>query len=71
VKLTGGDAATVTTPTDATVINVTFDSGANNGKVMLLTPTATDTGQISGWTCTPGSGATGIDPSRLPASCQS
>ncbi len=70
VTLTGGDAATVTTPTAPTVINVTFDAGANNGKAMLLTPAATDSGQISGWTCKPAA-TNGIDPSRLPASCQS
>ena len=69
VTITGGDAATITTPTDPSVIQVTFDAGANNGKVVTLTPTATATGQISGWTCAPGA-TNGIDAGRLPASCQ-
>ena len=56
-------------PTTASVINVTFDAGANKGKVVTLTPSATATGQISGWTCAPGA-KNGIDKGRLPKSCQ-
>ena len=51
------------------VITVTFDNGSNKGKVMLLTP-SNNAGQLRGWTCAPGTGATGISPSRLPSSCQ-
>ena len=69
VTITGGDAANITTPTDESVIQVTFDAGANNGKTVTLTPSATATGQISGWTCAPGA-TNGIDAGRLPASCQ-
>lgn len=67
------DPAKPTKPTEPTVITVTFDSGANEGKVMILTPTATATGQISKWTCAPGpvtDPVTAISASRLPASCQ-
>ena len=46
-------------------ITVTFSSGANANETLILSPAATASGQISGWTC---SGT--IDPSRLPASCQ-
>lgn len=71
VVLTGGDAANITTPTTPSVIQVTFDNGANNGKVMTLTPTiVAATGQISGWTCAPLAGDTGIAAKRLPTSCQ-
>ncbi len=72
VTLTGGDAATVATPTTPTVINVKFSSGANNGKGMMLTPSATTTGQISGWKCAPSTAnsAKAIDSGRLPKSCQ-
>ncbi len=53
------------------VIQILFDDGSNDGKIMKLTPTATG-GQISTWTCAPGdTAATAIDKSRLPASCQS
>jgi len=65
VAITGGDAANIEEPTTPSVIQVTFDAGANNGETLTLTPTATDTGQISEWTC-----AGSIDGSRLPASCQ-
>lgn len=54
---------------DKGVISVKFDNGSNTGKVMTLTPTDNN-GQISGWKCAPGSGNTGINASRLPASCQ-
>lgn len=71
VILTGGDAATITTPTTPSVIQVTFDNGANNGKVMTLTPAiVAATGQITGWTCAPLAGTTGIEAKRLPTSCQ-
>lgn len=71
VILTGGDAATITTPTTPSVIQVTFDNGANNGKVMTLTPAiVAATGQITGWTCAPLAGITGIAAKRLPTSCQ-
>ena len=69
VEITGGDAVTVKTPTKPSVIQVTFNAGANNGKIVTLTPTATATGQISRWTCAPGA-KDGIDVSRLPKSCQ-
>ena len=71
VVLTGGDAAGTTTPTTPSVIQITFDDGTNDGKVMTLTPTVVAaTGQISKWTCAPLAGTTGIDPARLPSSCQ-
>lgn len=65
VTIEGGDAVGTKAPTKKSVIKVTFDAGANNGKTVTLTPTATATGQISGWTC----GGT-IDSARLPKSCQ-
>ena len=65
VEITGGDAATEKNPKKPSVIQVTFDAGANNGKTVTLTPSATATGQISGWTC-----AGTIDSARLPKSCQ-
>mgnify|MGYP002662037071 CR=1 FL=1 len=72
VILTGGDAATVTTPTAASVINVAFASGANIGKGMSLTPTLGAPGQIARWTCAGKviSGGTALEANRLPASCQ-
>lgn len=71
VVLTGGDANNITKPTTRSVIQVTFDNGANNGKVMTLTPNfVATTGQISGWTCAPLAGNTGIAAKRLPTSCQ-
>ena len=65
VTITGGDEATTKTPTKPSVITVTFDAGANNGKTVTLTPSATTNGQITGWTC-----AGTIDTARLPKSCQ-
>ena len=60
VILTGGDAATFTTPTTPSVIQITFDAGTNAGKVMTLTPSVVAaTGQVSGWTCAPLAGNTG------------
>ena len=47
------------------IITVTFDTGANEGKNLVLTPSKTATNQISKWTC---SGTVGA--SRLPSSCQ-
>ena len=45
---------------------VTFSAGANNGKVLTVTPTLNaTTGQITKWTC---SGTVG--PRRLPSTCQ-
>ena len=72
VTITGGDAATVTTPTAASVINVKFASGANIGKGMSLTPTLGAPGQIARWTCAGKviSGGTALEANRLPASCQ-
>ena len=72
VTLSGGDAATVTTPTTASVINVKFASGANIGKGMSLTPTLGAPGQIAYWTCAGKviSGGTALEANRLPASCQ-
>ena len=70
VTLTGGDAVGTDTPTTPTVINVTFDAGANNGDLMTLTPTATASGQISEWTCAADAGNTNLDAGRLPSSCQ-
>lgn len=70
VTLSGGDADTITAPTTPTVINVVFDAGANNTKSMTLTPTlVAATGQISTWTCAPGT-TNPIEKKRLPASCQ-
>ena len=70
VTISGGDAATVTKPTAASVINIAFSSGANSGKTMTLTPTlVAATGQISKWVCAPGT-TNGIETKRLPASCQ-
>ncbi len=60
-----GDVAVI----DKGIITVEFDTGSNNGKSMQLEPTNT-AGQISSWKCSP-YGTDGIDPSRLPASCQS
>ena len=72
VTLSGGDAATVTKPTTASVINVKFASGANIGKGMSLTPTLGAPGQIAKWTCAGKviSGGTALEANRLPASCQ-
>ena len=72
VTLSGGDAAAVTTPTAASVINVKFASGANIGKGMSLTPTLGAPGQIAYWTCAGKviSGGTALEANRLPASCQ-
>ena len=70
VTLTGGDAAGSTPPTTATVINVAFSVGANNGQTLTLTPTLGDikTGQISRWDCA-WKDAT-YSKNRLPSSCQ-
>ena len=68
VTITGGDAATITTPTTPSVIKVAFNAGANNGKTMTLTPTLGTTGQIAQWTCA-WTDAT-YNKSRLPSSCQ-
>jgi len=57
------------TVTDKGVINVEFTAGSNSGKTMKLTPSATASGQIRGWTCAPGA-SNGIEPNRLPTSCQ-
>ena len=72
VTLSGGDAATVTKPTAASVINVKFASGANIDKGMSLTPTLGAPGQIAKWTCAGKviSGGTALEANRLPASCQ-
>ncbi|MDX1786821.1 MAG: pilin [Psychrobacter sp.] len=70
VKITGGDVVGTTTPTKPSVIDITFDAGANAGKAMTLTPTViAATGQVSGWKCAPHT-TKGIDKSRLPSSCQ-
>ncbi len=72
VTLSGGDAAAVTTPTAASVINVKFAKGANTGKGMSLTPTLGAPGQIAYWTCAGKviSGGAALEANRLPASCQ-
>ena len=72
VTLSGGDAATVTTPTTASVINVKFAKGANINKGMSLTPTLGAPGQVAYWTCAGKviSGGTALEANRLPASCQ-
>ena len=70
VTLTGGDVATLTTPTTPSVINVLFNAGANNGDSMTLTPAATATGQISTWVCAPVAANSKLNESRLPTSCQ-
>ncbi len=67
VTLTGGDAATITTPTTVSVINVAFNSGANNGQTMTLTPALGAPGQIARWTC---AWSGNYNPNRLPASCR-
>ncbi|MGP5074731.1 pilin [Psychrobacter celer] len=69
ITLADGDADTETAPNKPTVINVAFRTGANAGKTMSLTPSATATGQIIGWTCAPGA-SNGIAVNRLPTSCQ-
>jgi type IV pilus assembly protein PilA len=71
VVITGGDASSATAPGSApSVIQVTFNNGTNNGKVMKLTPSiVAATGQISKWTCAPGA-TNGILAKRLPTSCQ-
>ena len=68
ITLTGGDAATVTKPTTVTVINAKYDSGANVGQTMLLTPTMGAAGQIAKWTCSWKD--TTYNKNRLPSSCQ-
>ncbi len=65
VTITGGDASTITTPTTASVINVAFTSGANNGQTLTITPTLGAPGQIARWTC-----AGFANPDRLPSSCK-
>ena len=71
VTLSGGDAAAVTQPTAASVINVKFASGANIDKGMSLTPTLGAPGQIARWTCVGGGkAAAALEANRLPASCQ-
>lgn len=54
-------------------IDIVFDSGVNNGKVMRLVPqfnAAANAAQITGWFCVPGAtAATAIEVSRLPSSC--
>lgn len=50
------------------VINIAFNNGANKDKTMKLTPHE-NAGQITKWVCAPGEG-TGIEPKRLPSSCQ-
>ena len=71
VTITGGDAATVTTPTAASVIDVRFVKGANIGKGFTLTPTLGAPGQIARWTCVGGGkAAAALEANRLPASCQ-
>ena len=71
VTITGGDAATVTTPTTASVIDVRFVKGANIGKGFTLTPTLGAPGQIARWTCVGGGkAAAALEANRLPASCQ-
>ena len=63
-------AANSVTVTDGAVITVPFNSGANSGKAMILTPSlSTAGGQISKWTCAPAA-KDGIDKKRLPTSCQ-
>ena len=76
VVLSGGGAVD-DTDTNASVINVAFGSGANEGKGMKLTPETGAPGQISKWTCegaafTGGSAGavTALEANRLPASCQ-
>lgn len=59
------------TVTDGGVIGVKFTSGTNaqgGAKTMTLTPSLSG-GQITQWTCAPGS-SNGIDRNRLPSSCQ-
>ncbi len=55
-------------------IGILFSNGANNTKSMVLTPVATDSGQIAGWVCR-GIQITGaadaLEAKRLPSTCQS
>lgn len=69
VAITGGDAKDVKTPTTASVIEVTFNAGANNGGKVTLTPAIGAPGQIARWTCGH-DGNGGLTSSRLPSSCQ-
>lgn len=74
VVITGGDGNETTSGTKAnpTVIGVKFDTGANSGKGMTLTPTEGAAGQIAKWTCAGAavSGSTALEAKRLPTSCQ-
>ncbi len=69
VTITGGDDSTSKTPTKATVINIKFNSGANSGKAMTITPTVTSIGQISKWVCA-SADTDGIAEKYLPQSCR-
>ncbi len=69
VTITGGDAPGVVGPTTPSVINITFNAGANNGGMLSLTPALGAPGQISNWTCSHNS-AGGFTNARLPRSCQ-
>lgn len=69
VSISGGDADSVTEATTPTVITIKFDSGANSGKAMTLTPKAGATGQIAQWVCASAK-SDGIEYGRLPKSCQ-
>ncbi|MBV7433525.1 pilin [Cardiobacteriaceae bacterium TAE3-ERU3] len=76
----------VTVGVDNGAINIVFDAGANSGKEMTLYPSATATGQISGWTCAGGkvtaarttldaaatvdTSGNPIEAKRLPSTCQ-
>ena len=68
VTLTGGDAATVTSPTTPTVINAKFSSGANADKTMTLTPQMGADGQVARWVCAWTDA--NYNKNRLPSSCQ-
>jgi len=65
VTISGGDNPGTNGPDNPTIITTTFNSGANNGQTLTLTPSLGAPGQIASWTC---DGT--ISKSRLPSSCQ-
>ena len=72
VTIEEGDADTVTSPSNPSVIDIEFSSGANIDKGMSLTPSIGAPGQIAFWTCAGSNtkATTALEANRLPASCQ-
>ena len=68
VALVDGDPAGTTKPTKPTIIQITYNAGANNGKTMSLTPAIGADAQIARWTCAWTDA--NYSKSRLPSSCQ-